>query len=245
MQHTQLIQQLRSLRVPGMVEALEQQFEQPGTHGDLSFEQRLSLMIDREMTHRSNNKIERLLKAAKLKLQAYPEDIDYQHPRGLQKDQFAGLLSCQWIAHHQNVIITGPTGCGKTYLGCVLATQACRLGYSVRYFRASRLLDTLAIAHGDGRFAKIINQIAKTDLLVLDDWGLETLTLGQRNDVLELMEDRHGIRSTLITSQVPVKKWHDAIGDPTLADAILDRLLHNAHRLQLKGESMRKIMSSL
>lgn len=245
MQHTQLIQQLRSLRVPGMVEALEQQFEQPGTHSDLSFEQRLSLMIDREMTHRSNNKIERLLKAAKLKLQAYPEDIDYQHPRGLQKDQFASLLSCQWIAHHQNVIITGPTGCGKTYLGCVLATQACRLGYSVRYFRASRLLDTLAIAHGDGRFAKIINQIAKTDLLVLDDWGLETLTLGQRNDVLELMEDRHGIRSTLITSQVPVKKWHDAIGDPTLADAILDRLLHNAHRLQLKGESMRKVMSSL
>ena len=126
-----------------------------------------------------------------------------------------------------------------------LSTQACQLGYSVRYFRASRLLDTLAIAHGDGRFAKIINQIAKTDLMVLDDWGLETLTLGQRNDVLELMEDRHGIRSTLITSQVPVKKWHGAIGDPTLADAILDRLLHNAHRLHLKGESIRKVMSSL
>ena len=143
------------------------------------------------------------------------------------------------------MLITGPTGCGKTYLGCVLATQACQLGYSVRYFRSSRLLDSLAIAHGDGRFTKLIAQIAKTDLLILDDWGLESLTLGQRNDVLELMEDRHGTRSTLITSQVPVKKWHGAIGDATLADAILDRLLHNSHRLQLKGESMRKVLSNI
>lgn len=228
-----------------MVEALEQQLEQPATHNDLCFEQRLSLMSDRELTYRSNNKIERLLRTAKLKLQAYPEDIDYQHPRGLKKDQFASLLSCQWIEQHNNVLLTGPTGCDKTYLGCVLATQACRLGYSVRYFRTSRLLDNLAIAHGDGRFSRLINQIAKTDLLVLDDWGLETLTLGQRNDVLELMEDRHGSRSTLITSQVPVQKWHAAIGDETLADAILDRLLHNAHRINLKGESMRKVLSTL
>ena len=127
----------------------------------------------------------------------------------------------------------------------MLATQACKLGYSVRYFRSSRLLDNLAIAHGDGRFSKLVAQIVKTDLLILDDWGLETLTLGQRNDVLELMEDRHAARSTLITSQVPVQKWHAAIGDATLADAILDRLLHNAHRIQLKGESMRKVLSTL
>jgi len=245
MQHSQLLQQLRTLRVPGMVEALEQQLTQPGTHSDLSFEERLGLMIDRETTHRSNNKVDRLLKGAKLKLQAHPEDIDYTHPRGLDKSVFASLLSGQWIEQHQNVLLTGPTGSGKTYLGCVLATQACRQGYSVRYFRSSRLLDMLAIAHGDGRFAKIINQIAKTDLLVLDDWGLEKLSLGQRNDVLELMEDRHGSRSTLITSQVPIAQWHDAIGDATLADAILDRLIHNAHRLTLKGESMRRVRSSI
>lgn len=243
MQHSQLIQQLRTLRVPGMVEALEQQLEQPATHNDLSFEERLGLMIDRETTHRANNKVDRLLKAAKLKLQAYPEDINYTHPRGLDKSQFASLLSGQWIEHHQNVLLTGATGCGKTYLGCVLATQACKQGYSVRYFRTSRLLEQLSIAHGDGRFSKLLNQLAKTDVLVLDDWGLESLTLGQRNDVLELMEDRHGNRSTLITSQVPIQQWHAAIGDPTLADAILDRLLHNAHRLQLKGESMRRLLA--
>lgn len=241
MQHEQLITQMRSLKLLGMADAFEQQLEQPGTHSDLSFDERLSLMIDRETTSRGNTRVARLLKAAKLKLQASPEDIDYRHPRGLQKSAFAALLSSQWIAGHQNVLITGPTGCGKTYLGCVLATQACRHGYSVRYFRTSRLLEELSIAHGDGRFAKLIGQLARTDLLVLDDWGLEKMTLGQRNDVLELMEDRHGSRSTLITSQLPVKNWHDAIGDATLADAILDRLVHHSHRLALKGQSMRAL----
>jgi len=141
--------------------------------------------------------------------------------------------------------MTGPTGCGKTYLGCALATQACRQGLSVRYFRMSRLLEALSIAHGDGRFNKLITQLAKTDLLLLDDWGLEKMTLGQRNDLLEIMEDRHGLKSTLITSQLPITQWHKAIGDATLADAILDRLLHNSHKLKLKGESMRKVMSKM
>lgn len=202
-------------------------------------------MVDREQSYRDNNKITRLLKAAKLKLQASPQDIDYSHPRGLNRSQFAELLSSRWIHQHHNVLITGPTGCGKTYLGCVLATQACQHGLSVRYFRASRLLESLSIAHGDGRFARLIQQLAKTDLLVLDDWGLEKLTLTQRNDLLEIMEDRHGSRSTLITSQVPINQWHKSIGDATLADAILDRLLHNSHKLKLKGESMRKTMSEI
>ncbi len=243
MQNQQTLQQLRTLKLIGMADALEQQQTQPATHDELCFEERLSLLVDRETTHRHNNKITRLLKTAKLRLQANPEDVDYSHPRGLMKSQFAQLLNGQWLQQHHNILLTGPTGCGKTYLACVLATQACRQGYSVRYFRTSRLLEDLSIAHGDGRFSKLIQQIAKTDVLLLDDWGLEKLSPGQRNDLLEIMEDRHGSKSTLITSQLPINQWHQSIGDATLADAILDRLLHNAHKVKLKGESMRKMMS--
>jgi len=239
MQHDALVALLRTLKLTGMADAYEQQLEQPTTHDDLSFHERLSLLIDREACSRSNTRVARLLKTAQLKVQAQPDDVNYSHPRGLQKSAFAALLSGQWISGHQNVFLTGPTGCGKTYLACVLATQACRQGYSVRYFRASRLLEALSIAHHDGRFSKLIAQLAKTDVLLLDDWGLEKLNLGQRNDMLELMEDRHGSKSTLITSQLPVKNWHASICDATLADAILDRLVHNSHRVVLKGKSMR------
>ena len=173
MNHDALVAQLRTLKLTGMADAFEQQLEQPATHDDLSFQERLSLLIDREACARSNTRVARLLKAAQLKIQAQPTDVNYSHPRGLQKSAFAALLSGQWISGHQNVFLTGPTGCGKTYLACVLATQACRQGYSVRYFRTSRLLETLSIAHHDGRFAKLIAQIAKTDLLLLDDWGLK------------------------------------------------------------------------
>lgn len=245
MLNNQTVEILRRLKLTGMADALEQQRTQPGTYDELGFEERLALLVDQEALHRNNNKVKRLLKTAKLKLQACPENIDYQHPRGLSKSQFADLLTGQWIHQHHNVLIAGPTGCGKTYLGCVLATQACRQGLSVRYFRTSRLMESLSIAHGDGRFSQLIQQLAKTDILLLDDWGLEKMNLSQCNDLLEIMEDRHGLHSTLITSQLPIDQWHKTIGDATLADAILDRLVHNSHKLILKGESMRKTMNNM
>lgn len=243
MLNNQTLETMRRLKLTGMAEGLEQQLSQPSTHDELGFSERLALLIDRESTYRHNNKITRLLKAARLKMQGNPADIDYSHPRGLMKSQFADLLSMHWILQHHNVLITGPTGCGKTYLGCALATQACLQGLSVRYFRMPRLLEALTIAHGDGRFTRLTQQLAKTDLLVLDDWGLEKMNLSQRNDLLTIMDDRHGVKSTLVTSQLPATQWHKTIGDATLADAILDRLLHNSHKLKLKGESMRKLMS--
>ena len=244
MLNNQTFEKLRKLKLFGMADALEQQLTQPATHEDLGFDERLALLVDRETTHRMNTKTNRLVRAAKLKQRALPEDIDYKHPRELKKSQLADLLSCHWIQQHHNVLMTGSTGCGKTWLACALGMQACRQGLSVRYFRSARLLADLSISHGDGRYNRLMKQLAKVDLLILDDWGLENLTLVQRNDLFEVMEDRHGIKSTLIAGQVPVSQWHKIIGNATIADAILDRLVHNAHTINLKGESMRKIMST-
>lgn len=245
MNYQHILQQLHSLRLAGMADALEQQLSQLNTYEDLGFLERLSMLVNSEATCRDNRKITRLLRQARLRLHAQPADIDYRARRGLHKDTMAQLLQLDWIRHHRNLLIEGPTGTGKTFLACALGQTACEHGLSVRYYRASRLFDALTIAHGDGSFGKLLVQLAKTQLLIIDDWGLDVLTQQQRNDLLEIMEDRHGQGATLITSQLPVTHWHEAIGDPTLADAILDRLLHNSHKIQLKGESMRKIRATV
>lgn len=196
--------------------------------------------MDRELTERENRRLKTRLRMAKLRQPATVEDIDYRQPRGLDKTLLTRLVTCQWIADHATVLITGPTGVGKTWLACALAHKACREGYTVQYLRLPRLWRDLALAKGDGRYPKLLASYAKMDLLLLDDFGLVALTDEQRRDLLEILEDRHGTRATLVTSQLPTDRWHDVIGEPTLADAILDRLLHQAYKLTLKGDSMRK-----
>lgn len=235
----QTLQGLKKLRLNGMIHNLSQQIQQPEFQ-TLSFEERIGLMVDHEITERDNKRVKGLLKKARLRQPACIEDIDYRHPRGLERKQIAPLITCDFIYHHHNVFITGPTGCGKSWIACALGQQACRQGLSVRYVRVARLLEDLRIAHADGSYAKLLNQLAKIDLLILDDFGLDHLAQLDRRDLLEIIEDRHKLKSTLITSQLAVKHWHDYIGEPTLADAILDRLFFISHKLELKGGSMRK-----
>jgi DNA replication protein DnaC len=235
---------LQHLKFTGMAAALAEQMQMPDIE-ELAFEERLGLLVDRELTERENRRLSSRLRRARLKHNAALEDIDYRHPRGLDKSLIQSLATCQWVKEHLNILITGPTGVGKTWIACALAQKACREGYTAGYLRLPRLLQEMAIAKGDGRYPKLLATLAKTDVLVLDDWGLAKLTGEQRRDLLEILEDRHATRSTLATSQLPIETWHDIIGDPTLADAILDRLVHNAYRINLKGASMRKRKANL
>jgi DNA replication protein DnaC len=246
MLNQQTLQRLRALRLTGMADAFAQQMEQPQTL-QLSFEERLSLLVDREHTYRDNRRLQRLLRAAHFKQQACVEEIDYQHPRGLIRSEVASLISCDWIRARHNLHITGPTGTGKSWLACAFGQAACRQGLSVRYHRTGRLLDELRIARGDGSYSKLLRQLARHDLLILDDFGLKSMSQNERHDLLEIIEDRHGSRSTIMTSQLPVSSWHDYlnVNDPTVADALLDRILANAHRLKLTGESIRKLRQRL
>jgi len=206
----------------------------------LSFEERLALLVDREATERTSRRLKTRLGKARLRHNAAVEDIDFRHPRGLDKAQALSLASCDWIRRHYNLLITGPTGVGKTFLACAFGHKACQEGFTVLYVRLPRLFQELSLARGDGRYGKLLRSYARTDLLLLDDWGLFPFGDDERRDLLEILEERHERRSTVVTSQFPVKQWHDVLGDPTLADAILDRLVHNAYRIALKGDSLRR-----
>lgn len=231
---------LYALKLNGMAEGFQDQLQQPSAAQDLSFDERFALLVDRQWTWKENKRIKRLLKDAHLKLQACVEDIDYRTPRGIDKSVILSLVSCSWIRNHQNLLISGPTGAGKTFLACALAQKACREAFRTLYLRLPHFFYQIALARADGTYGSLIKRLSKTHLLVLDDFGLSPLTDSERRDLLELIEERHGTGSTLVASQLPVDHWHDHIADPTLADAILDRLIHNAHRIQLKGGSMRR-----
>jgi len=238
----QTIDRLHQMKLTGMAHALADQLNKTGFN-DYSFEERLGFLVEYEWTYRQNKRLAILLKQAKLRLGACLEDINYVHPRGLDRGLMKSLATCQWLNVRHNVIITGPTGIGKTFIACALANAACRLGFTARYYRLPRLLQEMALARADGTYPRVLSRLAKTDLLILDEWGMASFNDLQGRDLLELVDDRHQLHSTIIVGQIPIEHWHQLLPDPTVADAIMDRLVHNAYKIKLDGDSMRKALA--
>jgi len=242
MLHQHTLQKLRQMKLDGMADALVTQAATTGSLA-LTFEERLGMIVDAEWTHRHNRRLKRLLKEAKLRLPACIEDIDWGQPRGIDRSVLLALAAGDWIRSHHSVLIEGPTGAGKTFLACALANAACRQGFSARYYRVPRLITELSVARADGSYPRLLSRLSRTHVLVLDDWGLAPFTAPEAREILEVIEDRSQLNSTIVASQLPFEHWHSAIADPSVADAVLDRLVHTSHRIVLKGESMRKVKS--
>lgn len=233
------LEKLQTMKLHGMADAFRTQLETADT-SQLSFEERFAMLVDQQWLWKENRALARRLRAARLKERGVIEDIDYQHPRGLDRKLIRTLASSEWVRQHQNLLLIGPTGIGKTWLGCALAQKACRDGFTILHKRSPELFRDLAVAHVDGSFGRLLTKLARIDILVLDDFAMAPLKDSERRDFLELCDDRYQRRSIILTSQLPLAHWHEQIGDPTLADSILDRMVHNAYRIELNGESMRK-----
>jgi DNA replication protein DnaC len=233
------IAKLNAMRLHGMAKGFTERLAS-ASNAELSHEEFFGLLVDDEKTHRDNAKLARLLTQAHLRQQGALEDIDFRHPRGLDKQTVVEISRGHWLANHQNVLITGPTGVGKSFLACAMGNQACRSGYSTVYYRYPRLLESLLASRGDGSHLKFVARLAKASLLIVDDFALTAISTNEARDLLEILEDRYGISSTIFTSQIPTNQWHQLLGEPTIADAICDRLFHNAFKIELKGESLRK-----
>ena len=236
-----LIDQLKQLRLSGLKDELARQQHQLHHYQDLGFEERLSLLLEHELTQREQRRIQRLLRQAKFRLSAQMEQLDYRPERQINKNQMRSLMQGEWLRQKQNLLITGATGCGKTYIACALGHHFCQQGMGVRYFRLKTLLEQLHIVHADGTYPQLLNQLNQTPLLIIDDWAMEPITAQQRSDLLDIIDARYHMASTIVSSQLSIKHWHELIGESTYADAIMDRLLHHAQRLELEGESMRKM----
>lgn len=236
------LDKMRTLKLTGMLEGLTH-IEQSQALQTLSFTEGLSLLVDQEVLHRENKRLARLLKQAKLRYpQAMAEDINYEHKRAVSPEQLKCLTTGQWLIKHQNIILLGPTGIGKTYLACACAQRACRMGFNTRYYRLSKLFEAIRIAKADGSYSRLTSQLLKVQCLVIDDWGIDPVTPERRTDLLEIIDDSYDQRSIIIASQLPIEHWHDYVGDHTIADAIIDRIIHQAMQFILKGESLRKTL---